>query len=106
MAARQRGTVLWYRTDRGQGFIQPEGATSEAENLFVHHSDLKMEGFRHLVKNQAVSFASENYNGRLKAVDVMIEGLSAPRSSWAPPKPLQATNKSVGSQRTEQRWVL
>jgi hypothetical protein len=41
--------------------------------LFVHHSDLKIEGFRVLYKDQVVSFVSDVYNGRPKAIEVMVE---------------------------------
>lgn len=46
------GTVKWFSPEKGYGFIeQPEG-----EDLFVHFSEIQMEGFKTLVEGQAVRF--------------------------------------------------
>ena len=33
---RRKGTVRWFNASKGFGFIQPEGASGDAEDLFVH----------------------------------------------------------------------
>lgn len=46
------GTVKWFSPEKGYGFIeQPEG-----EDLFVHYSELQMEGFKTLTEGQTVQF--------------------------------------------------
>jgi len=45
------GTVKWFNDDKGFGFIEREGG----QDVFVHHSAIKMEGFRTLKEGQKVS---------------------------------------------------
>nr|ACN27139.1 unknown [Zea mays] len=67
-AARQRGTVKWFNDTKGFGFISPEDGS---EDLFVHQSSIKSEGFRSLAEGEEVEFSvSEGDDGRTKAVDV------------------------------------
>jgi cold shock protein len=49
-----QGTVKWFNSDRGYGFIAPDDGTSD---VFVHHSAIKADGFRDLQENQRVEFA-------------------------------------------------
>ena len=46
------GTVKWFNAEKGFGFIAREGA----EDVFVHHSAIEMQGFRNLQEGQAVEF--------------------------------------------------
>ena len=46
------GTVKWFSDKKGYGFITREGD----QDLFVHHTGIKGEGFRTLSEGQAVSF--------------------------------------------------
>ena len=46
------GTVKWFNPDKGYGFISRE----DGEDLFVHFSEIQMEGFKTLDEGQAVSF--------------------------------------------------
>lgn len=46
------GTVKWFSAEKGFGFIARDGA----EDVFVHHSAIEMQGFRNLQEGQAVEF--------------------------------------------------
>ena len=61
------GTVKWFNSEKGYGFIsQPDG-----EDLFVHFSEIKMDGYKTLDEGQAVSFdITEGQNGKLQASNV------------------------------------
>lgn len=47
------GTVKWFNSKKGFGFIVPDDGGSD---LFVHHSEIKMEGFATLDEGQKVEF--------------------------------------------------
>jgi len=48
-----KGTVKWFNASKGFGFITPAGG---GEDLFVHHSEIKTEGYASLNEGQAVDF--------------------------------------------------
>ncbi|WP_109993101.1 cold-shock protein [Salinisphaera sp. LB1] len=48
-----KGTVKWFSSKKGFGFIAPEDGSKD---LFVHHSEIKMQGFASLEDGQAVEF--------------------------------------------------
>jgi CspA family cold shock protein len=47
------GTVKWFNAEKGFGFITPDGG---GEDLFVHQSEIQMEGYRSLAEGQRVEF--------------------------------------------------
>jgi len=47
------GKVKWFNDKKGYGFIEREGGGGD---IFVHHSSIKMEGFRTLSEGQKVQF--------------------------------------------------
>jgi len=47
------GTVKWFNTSKGYGFIAPDDG---GQDLFVHHSEIKSEGFASLDEGQKVQF--------------------------------------------------
>ena len=49
----KKGTVKWFNDSKGFGFITPE---SSRKDLFVHMSEIKMDGFKTLRDGQAVEF--------------------------------------------------
>ena len=62
------GTVKWFNPEKGYGFISQKGG----EDLFVHFSEIKMDGFRTLDEGQAVSFeVTEGQQGKLRASNVV-----------------------------------
>ncbi len=55
-ASRATGTVRWYSSEKGYGFI----ASEEGVEHFVRYSDISMEGFKELTEGQRVSFEVGN----------------------------------------------
>ena len=47
------GTVKWFDGKKGFGFIVPDDGGKE---LFVHHTDIQMDGFKDLHDGQAVEY--------------------------------------------------
>ncbi|MCP4614029.1 MAG: cold-shock protein [Planctomycetes bacterium] len=47
------GTVKWFSERKGFGFIVPDDS---GEELFVHHSDIKMDGYTTLNDGQKVEY--------------------------------------------------
>ena len=52
MSEREIGTVKWFDSKKGYGFI----ARQSGGDIFVHHSEIEAEGFRDLVEGEAVEF--------------------------------------------------
>jgi len=48
----KKGTVKWFNNQKGYGFISDESGN----DVFVHYSGLKMEGFKTLTEGQEVNF--------------------------------------------------
>ena len=62
------GTVKWFNPEKGYGFI----SQNDGEDLFVHFSEIKMDGFKTLDEGQAVSFdVTTGQNGKLQASNVV-----------------------------------
>lgn len=60
-----KGTVKWF--DKGYGFI----TDSEGKEHFVHHSNIVMDGFRHLNEDDIVNFElGAGKDGREQAISV------------------------------------
>ena len=49
---REFGTVKWFNSQKGFGFIEREGGP----DVFVHHSEIQAEGYRELNEGERVSF--------------------------------------------------
>ncbi|MFF1401025.1 cold-shock protein [Streptomyces sp. NPDC058287] len=47
------GTVKWFNTEKGFGFIEQEGG---GPDVFVHYSAIQSQGYRELAEGQKVTF--------------------------------------------------
>ena len=61
------GTVKWFNSEKGFGFIEREGG----EDVFVHFSAIKSEGYKSLDEGQRVQFDIENGQRGLQATNVV-----------------------------------
>ena len=61
------GVVKWFNSKRGFGFIKNEGN----EDIFVHYSDIIMDGFKDLKEEEKVQFEIERGNKGLVAKKVI-----------------------------------
>lgn len=68
MSDSESGTVKWFNTSKGYGFIQRNGAP----DVFVHYSAIEAEGFKNLEEGQKVEFSIEKSPKGLQAVNVKL----------------------------------
>lgn len=61
------GTVKWFNTTKGFGFIQPEDG---GKDVFVHISAVERAGLRGLNEGQRVSYQLTEERGKTAAVDL------------------------------------
>ncbi|HXW36058.1 MAG TPA: cold-shock protein [Acidimicrobiales bacterium] len=50
------GTVKWFNSEKGYGFIAPDDNTGD---VFVHFSSIEGSGYRELTEGQRVEFDTE-----------------------------------------------
>lgn len=63
------GTVVWF--SKGIGFIKPD--VEGANDVFIHYSDVEMDGYKLLKKGQRVSYQiGLNHRGQNKAIQVKV----------------------------------
>ena len=67
MSDRKTGTVKWFDTKKGYGFIELEGS----EDIFVHFSAITEEGYKSLRDGQAVEFDIEKDDSGERAKNVV-----------------------------------
>ena len=62
------GTVKWFNNEKGYGFIDhPEG-----EDIFVHYSAIKQDGYKTLSEGQLVNFELIETAKGLQAINVVV----------------------------------
>ncbi len=63
------GVVKWFSAEKGYGFITPDDG---GRDLFVHHSQIQMNGYRSLDQGQKVTFESQDGDRGPQAVEVTL----------------------------------
>ena len=61
------GTVKWFNTEKGFGFIAPEDGSAD---VFVHFSAIQAQGFKELQENDRVEFETVQGDKGLQAANV------------------------------------
>jgi cold shock protein len=61
------GTVKFFNTTKGFGFIAPDGG---GKDVFVHATAVEQAGWRGLIEGQRVSFDTQNDPKGVKAVNL------------------------------------
>ena len=64
-----QGRVKWFNNEKGYGFIDyPNG-----EDIFVHYSAIKLDGYKTLAEGQIVTFELIETAKGLQAINVIAE---------------------------------
>jgi len=63
-----RGTVKWFNDAKGYGFIERQ----DGDDVFVHHSAIKADGYRTLREGQQVEFEFLETDSGPRATDVVL----------------------------------
>lgn len=63
------GTVKWFNTTKGFGFIRPNDGGND---VFVHISAVQRAGLQNLQEGQSVSFETMENRGKISATDLQI----------------------------------
>jgi cold shock protein len=66
-ATMARGTVKWFNSQKGYGFIQP---TDGGRDVFVHISAVERAGLNSLNEGQQIEFEIEDNRGKSSAVNL------------------------------------
>ncbi|MGB4107371.1 MAG: cold-shock protein [Alphaproteobacteria bacterium] len=64
-----QGTVKWFNSQKGFGFIQPEGGGAD---VFVHISAVEKAGLRGLNEGQKVSYEVTSDRGKQSATNLQV----------------------------------
>jgi CspA family cold shock protein len=67
MSERITGTVKWFNTTKGYGFITRE----DGPDVFVHYSVIQADGFRNLEEGDRVEFSVEESSKGPQASNVV-----------------------------------
>jgi CspA family cold shock protein len=63
----QEGTVKWFSTEKGYGFIRPDDGS---EDVFVHHTGIAGSGFKSLEEGEKVTYEVTQGRKGLQATNV------------------------------------
>ncbi|MCD2498399.1 MULTISPECIES: cold-shock protein [Microbacterium] len=63
------GTVKWFNSDKGFGFIAPDDGSAD---LFAHFSAIAGNGYRSLEENQKVEFDAERGPKGMQAANIQV----------------------------------
>ncbi len=65
------GTVKWFNSEKGYGFITPEDGSKD---LFVHYSAIQGEGYKSLNEGQKVEYEATQGQKGPQASNVRVIG--------------------------------
>jgi len=65
----KKGTVKWFNTTKGYGFIQPEDG---GKDVFVHISAVEKAGLTGLQEGQSINYELEEHRGKMSATDLKL----------------------------------
>jgi CspA family cold shock protein len=65
------GTVKWFNSQKGYGFIQPTGGGGK--DVFVHISAVEQAGLSSLNEGQTVEYEVESNRGKESAVKLKVK---------------------------------
>ena len=63
-----KGRVKWFNNEKGYGFIE----YTDKEDIFVHYSAIKQDGYKTLEEGQIVEFKLLETTKGLQALDVVV----------------------------------
>lgn len=67
MAVRENGTVKWFNSARGYGFITRD---EDGDDVFVHYRNIQGDGYKSLIEGQKVEFDLQSGDKGLQAENV------------------------------------
>jgi cold shock protein len=65
-----RGTVKWFNSQKGYGFIQPQGGGTD---VFVHISAVETAGLPGLNEGQVVEYEEVSNRGKTSAENLKVQ---------------------------------
>jgi len=65
-----QGTVKWFNSTKGYGFVQPEAG---GPDVFVHISAVERAGLRELREGQKLSYELATERGKTSAANLKVE---------------------------------
>ena len=69
MSDKVSGTVKWFNTNKGYGFIEPDDG---GKDVFIHLSAVEKSGLKTLLENQKITFEINQDKGRSSAANIKI----------------------------------
>ncbi len=63
-----KGRVKWFNNEKGYGFIE----YTDKEDIFVHYSAIRQEGYKTLEEGQIVEFKLLETEKGFQALDVVV----------------------------------
>jgi len=65
-----KGTVKWFNSQKGYGFIQPQGGSKD---VFVHISAVERAGLSSLNEGQVVEYEEVSNKGKMAAENLKVQ---------------------------------
>ena len=95
---RERGTVKWFKNDKGYGFI----GRASGGDVFIHYSAIQGDGYKRLDKGDRVEFEVVRGPRGFQAQNLRINGVK--NAGAAPPAPGVATDSNGHREQGTVKW--